>query len=98
MVLTQNSCTVIVLPVNIVTVASYSIDEFKTYMSEIDTLRKVNDYVVRTDHIIQAVISSSRMGYSGFESELYNYKFKGEDIDVTIEQYPFFNCLIIRPG
>lgn len=74
--------------------ASYSIDEFKTYMSEIDTLRKVNDFVVRTDHIIQAVISSSRMGYSGFESELYNYKFKGEDIDVTIEQYPFLVGLI----
>lgn len=74
--------------------ANYSIDEFKTYMSEIDTLRKVNDFVVRTDHIIQAVISSSRIGYSGFESELYGYKFKGEDIDVTIENYPFLVGLI----
>ena len=70
--------------------ANYSIEEFSLYMSELDTLRKLNDYIVRTDYIIQAIISSSRMGYSGFESELFDCKFYEEDMLATIERYPFF--------
>lgn len=69
--------------------ANYSIEEFSMYMSELDTLRKVNDFIVRTDHIIHAVISSSRMGYIGFESVLHSFSFNGEGLMARVVKKPF---------
>lgn len=40
-------------------------DEFLLYMNDIASIRRVGDTIVRTNHIVQAVISSSRMGYTG---------------------------------
>lgn len=64
-------------------------EDFIFYMSEIDSLRCDGDTIVRTDHIIQTVISSERMGYTSFEEKLQSFSFEGEDIDVEIVERPF---------
>lgn len=64
-------------------------EDFIFYMSEINSLRRDGDAIVRTDHIIQAVISSERMGYTSFEEKLQSFTFEGEDIDVKIIKGPF---------
>lgn len=62
---------------------------FLSYMSEIATLRRVDDKTVRTQHYIQTKISSPRKGYSGFEERLKSYAFRGEDVEASIVEKPF---------
>ena len=66
-----------------------SIEDFISYMTEIESLRREDDSIVRTDHIIQAVISSGRMGYANFDDKLQTVAFRGEGIDVSIVKSPF---------
>ena len=66
-----------------------SIEDFISYMTEIESLRREGDSIVRTDHIIQAVISSGRMGYANFDDKLQTVAFKGEGIDVSIVKSPY---------
>ena len=65
------------------------VEDFLEYMSEIDTIKRIDKTTVRTDHIVQTIISSNRMGYSGFEDKLYSYSFSGDGVDVTIVNNPF---------
>ena len=67
----------------------YSLEDFMEYMAEINSIKRVDNTTVRTDHIIQTIISSSRMGYSGFEDKLFSYSFSDEDVDVSIVDNPF---------
>ena len=64
-------------------------EDFVSYMSEIDKIRHVGECIVRTDHIIQVAINSSRLGYYGFEDRLFSMRFKGEDYDASIIESPF---------
>lgn len=66
-----------------------SIEDFISYMTEIGSIRRDGDSIVRTDHIIQAVISSGRMGYTSFEDKLQSVAFKDEGVDVSIVKSPF---------
>ena len=50
---------------------------FLEYMREINTLRRVDGVIVRTDHIIQATISSARVGFTSFEEAITSYTFEG---------------------
>ena len=67
----------------------YPIEDFIEYMEEIDSIKRVDKTTVRTNHIIQTLISSSRMGYSGFEDKLFSYSFSDDDVDVSIVSNPF---------
>ncbi len=62
---------------------------FLVYMREIKTLRRVDGVIVRTDHIIQATISSTRVGFTSFEEAITSYTFVGDGIDVSIIKQPF---------
>ncbi len=62
---------------------------FLEYMREINSLRRVNGVIVRTDHIIQATISSARVGFTSFEEAITSYTFEGDGIDVRVLQKPF---------
>ena len=64
-------------------------EDFVTYMSEMDMIRRVGDCIVRTDHVIQTVINSNRLGYYGFDDRLYSMKFRGENFDAAIIESPF---------
>ena len=64
-------------------------DDFLLYMNDIASIRRVGDTIVRTNHIVQAVISSSRMGYTGFESELSLFSFVGEGLTASVVKMPF---------
>lgn len=62
---------------------------FLSYMEEIGTLRRVDEVAVRTDHIIQAKVSSARTGFTSFEDLLTSVAFKGEGIRVCVMKQPF---------
>lgn len=64
-------------------------EPFLEYMREIKTLRRVDGVIVRTDHIIQATISSTRVGFTSFEEAITSYTFGGDGIDVSIIKQPF---------
>lgn len=64
-------------------------EDFFAYMSELGSMRCIGNCIVRTDHIIQAVISSTRMGYTSFENLLCASRFKGEGVDVSVVKNPF---------
>ena len=64
-------------------------ESFLEYMREIKTLRRVDGVIVRTDHIIQATISSTRVGFTSFEEAITSYTFGGDGIDVSIIKQPF---------
>lgn len=64
-------------------------EDFVTYMSEMDKIRRVGDCIVRTDHVIQIVVNSNRLGYYGFDDRLYSMKFRGENLDAEIIESPF---------
>lgn len=64
-------------------------EEFISYMSEIENIRRVGECIVRTDHVIQTVINSSRLGYNGFDDRLYSMIFKGENFDAAVIESPF---------
>lgn len=66
-----------------------SVEDFILYMTEIESLRRHGDSIVRTDHVIQAVISSGRMGYTQFEDKLQSVAFKDDGVDVSIVKSPF---------
>lgn len=66
-----------------------SLEDFCCYMSEIETLRKDGDYIVRTDHIIQVVISSKRMGFTSFEDKMQSIIVKGEGVEASVIKSPF---------
>ena len=68
---------------------SISLEDFCDYMSDFDTIRRDGDTIVRTNHIIQAVINSERMGYTGFESKLESIAIKGDGMDVRVVKSPF---------
>lgn len=65
------------------------VEDFLEYMSEIDTIKRVDKTTVQTNHIVQTIISSNRMGYSGFEDKLYSFSFSGDGVDVSIVNNPF---------
>lgn len=65
------------------------LEPFLEYMREIKTLRRVDGVIVRTDHIIQATISSTRVGFTSFEEAITSYTFGGDGIDVSIIKQPF---------
>lgn len=65
------------------------LEPFLEYMREIKTLRRVDGVIVRTDHIIQATISSTRVGFTSFEEAITSYTFGGDGIDVSIIKHPF---------
>lgn len=67
----------------------YSTEDFMEYMAEIDSIKRVDKTTVRTNHIIQTIISSSRMGYSGFEDKLFSYSFSDDAVEVSIVSNPF---------
>ena len=64
-------------------------EPFLEYMREIKTLRRVDGVIVRTDHIIQATISSTKVGFTSFEEAITSYTFGGDGIDVSIIKQPF---------
>ena len=69
----------------------FSIDpeDFLDYMKEINTLRREGDFIVRTDHIIQATISSARIGFTSFEDAVTSYSFGADGIAVKVIKKPF---------
>lgn len=65
------------------------LEDFLYYMKEIESIRRVDDTIVRTDHIVQAIIHSIRIGYSGFDDELASYTFKDDGLTADIVKNPF---------
>lgn len=70
-------------------VAVVPTEYFVFYMSEMDKIRRVGDCIVRTDHVIQAIVNSNRLGYSGFDDRLYSMRFRDENYDAAIIDSPF---------
>ena len=64
-------------------------DFFLEYMREINTLRRVSEYIVRTDHIIQVTIYSARFGFTAFEDAITSYTFETEGISASVIRNPF---------
>ena len=64
-------------------------ENFCSYMEELGALRRDGEGIVRTNHIVQAVISSIRIGYSSFEDKLTSFVFKGPGLSVRIVNQPF---------
>ena len=67
----------------------YEIEEFLEYISEIDSIKRIGLKTVKTKYISQTLISSSRMGFYGFEDKLLSFSFKGDDINAFIVKNPF---------
>ena len=69
----------------------FSIDpeKFVYYVEEIDTLRRENRIIVRTDHIVQVMISSDRVGFTKFEDILVSFKFRGVSVHAKVVKQPF---------
>lgn len=69
----------------------FSIDakSFLEYMREINTLQRVSDDSVRTDHIIQVTISSARFGFTAFENAINSYTFEMDGISARVVKSPF---------
>lgn len=64
-------------------------EDFLKYMEDLNTIRQPNEIIVRTDHIIQAKISSIKVGYTGFEEKITSYTFTGDKIKAEVIKSPF---------
>lgn len=69
---------------------SVDLEDFLDYTSEgIETIRKVEETMVRNGNIVQAVINSVRIGFSGFEERLESFEFEGDLVSASIVKNPF---------
>ena len=64
-------------------------EKFLSYMEEIQTLRSEDRIIIRTDHIVQAKISSAKIGFTSFEDLLTSFDFKGPGVRVGVVKQPF---------
>lgn len=66
----------------------YSVDQFLDYMSDISSLRKVDNSTVRTKHIRQTIIDTSRRGSEYVEKRLTQYVYQSDNFQVRIVDHP----------
>lgn len=64
-------------------------EKFLSYMEEIQKLRSEDRIIIRTDHIVQAKISSAKIGFTSFEDLLTSFEFKGTGVRVSVVKQPF---------
>lgn len=66
----------------------YSQVQFLDYMSDISSIRKVDNSTVRTKHIRQTIIDTSRHGSEYIEKRLTQYVYNGDNFQVKIVDHP----------
>ena len=66
-----------------------SLEDFLSYMAEIDSLVEVGQTGVRTAHYRQVLISLPSFIYVDYDDRLHSYCFKGEGYEVSIVDKPF---------
>lgn len=66
----------------------YSQVQFLDYMSDISSIRKVDNSTVRTKHIRQTIIDTSRHGSEYIEKRLIQYVYYGDNYQVKIVDHP----------
>ena len=66
----------------------YGVDQFLDYMSDISSFKKVDSSTVRTKHIRQTIIDTSRRGSEYIEKRLTQYVYQGDNFQVRIVDHP----------
>ena len=67
---------------------SYSQEQFLDYMSDISSFKKVDNSTVRTKHIRQTIIDTSRRGSEYIEKRLTQYVYNGVNYQVKVVDNP----------
>lgn len=65
------------------------VDRFLDYMSDLKTLRKIDHTTVRTKHIRQTIIDTTRRGSEYIELQLSKYIYIGENFQIRVVDHPF---------
>lgn len=65
------------------------LEEFLSYMSEIDSLVEVGKTGIRTAHYRQVLMDLPSFIYVDYDDRLHSYHFKGEGYEVSIVDKPF---------
>lgn len=68
---------------------TYSKDEFLYFMSELEHLKQVDEHTVRTKHIRQTIISSSKLEFNVCKDKLFKYVFTGDNFSIRFVSNPF---------
>lgn len=66
-----------------------SLNRFLDYMSDLRTLRRVDNTTVRTKHVRQTIIDTSKHGSEYVAKQLSRYVYTGQDFQVRAVDHPF---------
>ena len=84
----DEECVLVDFP-NEMNTSSYDVDDFLDYMSDIKTLKRVNNSTVSTKHVRQIIIDTNRHGSPYILSKLEELSYTGPNYAIQVVSEPF---------
>lgn len=84
----DEECVLVDFP-NEMDTSSYDVDDFLDYMSDIKTLKRVNNSTVSTKHVRQIIIDTNRHGSPYILSKLEELSYTGPNYAIQVVSEPF---------